>query len=67
VQRKTLAEYEEFVYGLCGMPPGDERDDCARRIVRQLCSMYVERGVAPPYGLHALAEKVGVQAGDESA
>lgn len=66
MQRKTLADYEEFVHGLCGLPPGNERDTCAKRIVRRLCNLYVERGLEPPFGLNALAEKLKVQpSGDD--
>ena len=63
MQRKTLEDYEHFVYGLCGGPPGDECAACARRIIRQLAGMYRERGVAPPPGLQAFADKLGVHLG----
>jgi hypothetical protein len=66
VQRKTLGDYEEFVYGLCGLPPSDECDGCARQIVRQLAGMYRERGLDPPPGLQAFAEKLGVDLNAES-
>ena len=60
MQRSTLADYERFIYGLCGLPPGEDRDRCAQGMVRRLASMYGEHGLAPPPGLQALAEKLGV-------
>ena len=61
VRRTTLAEYQAFVHGLCGGPPGEEQDGCARQIVIQLCSMYRERGLMPPSGLNALAKQLQVE------
>lgn len=59
-RRTTLADYAEFVYGLCGLPPGEDRDRCAHHLVRRLVTMYRERGIEPPPGLEAFAAQIGV-------
>jgi hypothetical protein len=61
VERKTLAAYEKLVYGLCVGPSGEDQDNCARQIVKQLFAMYVERGVRPSPGLAALAARLKVE------
>jgi hypothetical protein len=59
--RRTAADYETFVSGLCGKPPGPERDECARAIVNRLLAMYDAFGGTHPPGLVEYVTRLGTR------
>lgn len=64
-RRVTADHYEAFIAGLCGMPPGPNRDQCVRQITRRLLMLYAEFSATPPAGLPEFAQRTGVTAGEE--
>jgi hypothetical protein len=58
--RITADDYGGFITGLCGMPPGAERDPCVKALLRRLLSLYAEYGGTPAPGLREFAERVGI-------
>ena len=62
-RRVTADDYDAFITGLCGMPPGADRDECVRQIARRLLMLYLEYGTTPPPGLAELAHRIGVAPG----
>ena len=56
--RVTAADHEAFVSGLCGGPPGLERDACARVVVDRLLGMYDGFGGTRPPGLVEYAARL---------
>lgn len=56
--RVTAADYEAFVCGICGGPPGQEREACARAVVDRLLRMYDEFGGTRPPGLVEYAARL---------
>jgi hypothetical protein len=62
--RVTADDYEAFFGGLCGIPPGPERDGCVRYLTQRLLALYAEYGGVPPPGLREFAERTGTTPSD---
>jgi hypothetical protein len=62
--RVTADDYEAFISGLCGLPPGPECDECVRDVARRLLALYAEYGGVPPPGLREFAGRIGITSGD---
>lgn len=58
--RVMVDDYQAFIGGLCGMPPGPDRDECVRYLARRLLALYAEYRVTPPPGLRGFAERIGI-------
>jgi len=58
--RRTAADYEAFVTGLCATPPGPEQDQCVRCITRRMLGLYARLDMTPPPGLRDFAASIDV-------
>jgi len=61
-KRETAEDYETFLAGLCGLPPGSDRDECVRDLTRTLLTMYAGYGLTTPPGLIEFAQRIGATA-----
>jgi hypothetical protein len=64
--RRTAADYEAFVTGLCATPPGPDRDQCVRCITRRLLDLYARHGATLPPGLRDYAATIDVSPSDNT-
>lgn len=62
-RRITADDYEAWMAGLCGMPPGPAREGYVREFTQRLLEMYAGYDATPPAGLCELAQRISVEIG----